>query len=51
MTTRGSDGSKAPDLRDVSVGRLKGAEQREVRGRTTDQIITTVARVTRAKNN
>lgn len=51
MKVRGSDGSKAPELREVGAGRLKGAEQQAARGRTVDQVTTTVARVVRAKSN
>jgi hypothetical protein len=51
MKVRGSDGSKAPELREVGVGRLKGSEQQAARGRTVDKVTTTVTRVLRAKNN
>jgi hypothetical protein len=51
MKIRGSDGSKAPAVREVSLPRLKGDAQKAARGTTPDQVITTVARVFRAKNN
>jgi hypothetical protein len=52
MKVRGSDGSKSEKLGDhISVGRLKGHEQQAVRGRTADQVTTTVARVLKAMNN
>ena len=51
MKIRGSDGSKTDPIRDVGVARLKGPEQQAVRGRTVDQVVTTISRVLRAREN
>jgi hypothetical protein len=48
MKIRGGDGSK---IEPAVTGRLKGAEQRAVRGTTLDQKITNIERILRSKQN
>lgn len=51
MKARGSDGSQAPKVRDVSLGQLKGSERQAVVGNTTVEQQQTVIKQVRSRNN